>query len=371
MADRQFPSRRAPDPRSPRSTSRRLIIANLPKLADGPFAGLPRVFGLVWAFVAHTDSRFDLETWCALHARLPGGTAAHDRRIVGVGDHPAHRARRESEADRRAHRLQPRERREADAIADRLLGADASRADGMRCWSTGSAQTARPTRLSSSWSIGCAIRTRSLRAMLERLDERLAADGRTTDSAVQDEQQRQIAANVTVRNIITSMRHISDVDWTVMFERVSLVDPVLARGCDFAKMDFATRNLYRTAVEQLARGSGLEELEVAHRAVQAAAAATERRRRDPGYYLIAEGRPGVRGGDWAFGRPFWTSVGRAYRALGIGGYVGAGAVVACCCSASRSSSASRPVWTGYCSACSGCSARCRRSTRPSRWSTGA
>ena len=34
----------------------------LPKLADGPFAGYPRVFGLAWAFVAHTDSRFDPET---------------------------------------------------------------------------------------------------------------------------------------------------------------------------------------------------------------------------------------------------------------------------------------------------------------------
>ena len=28
----------------------------LPKLAEGPFAGYPRVFGLTWAYVAHTDS---------------------------------------------------------------------------------------------------------------------------------------------------------------------------------------------------------------------------------------------------------------------------------------------------------------------------
>ena len=34
----------------------------LPKLADGPLAGYPRVFGLAWAFVAHTDSRFDPQT---------------------------------------------------------------------------------------------------------------------------------------------------------------------------------------------------------------------------------------------------------------------------------------------------------------------
>ena len=33
----------------------------LPKLSDGPLAGYPRVFGLAWAFVAHTDSRFDPE----------------------------------------------------------------------------------------------------------------------------------------------------------------------------------------------------------------------------------------------------------------------------------------------------------------------
>ncbi|MGT2431643.1 hypothetical protein ACU4HD_28670 [Cupriavidus basilensis] len=31
----------------------------LPKLGEGPFAGYPRVFGLAWAFVAHTDSHVD------------------------------------------------------------------------------------------------------------------------------------------------------------------------------------------------------------------------------------------------------------------------------------------------------------------------
>ena len=34
----------------------------LPKLTAGPFAGFPRVFGIAWAFVAHTDSRFEPET---------------------------------------------------------------------------------------------------------------------------------------------------------------------------------------------------------------------------------------------------------------------------------------------------------------------
>ena len=34
----------------------------LPKLAEGPFAGLPRVFGIAWAYIAHTDSRFEPES---------------------------------------------------------------------------------------------------------------------------------------------------------------------------------------------------------------------------------------------------------------------------------------------------------------------
>src|SRR5437667_10830581 len=31
----------------------------LPKLIEGPLTGYPRVYGIAWAFVAHTDSRFD------------------------------------------------------------------------------------------------------------------------------------------------------------------------------------------------------------------------------------------------------------------------------------------------------------------------
>ena len=44
------------------------------------------------------------------------------------------------------------------------------------------------------------------------LDERLAAHGTTPDDIVREEQQRQGAANVTIRNIITSMRLLSAID---------------------------------------------------------------------------------------------------------------------------------------------------------------
>ena len=62
--------------------------------------------------------------------------------------------------------------------------------------------------------------------------------------------------NVTVRNVITSMRMISAVDWAEFFESVSLVDAALRADSDFAEMDFPTRDRYRHAIEELARGSG-------------------------------------------------------------------------------------------------------------------
>ncbi len=34
---------------------------DLPKLEEGHLEGYPRVFGIAWAFVAHTDSHFDPE----------------------------------------------------------------------------------------------------------------------------------------------------------------------------------------------------------------------------------------------------------------------------------------------------------------------
>ena len=132
------------------------------------------------------------------------------------------------------------------------------------------------------------------------LDERLAAQGTTADEIVRAEHQEQAAMSVTVRNIITSMRLTSAFDWEAFFESVSLVDEVLRSGSNFGDMDFATRDYYRHAIEDLSRGSSHSEIEVAQRAVQRAKRARaelhndgqppDERKADPGYYLISRGR---------------------------------------------------------------------------------
>ena len=240
----------------------------LPKLAGGPFAGYPRVFGVAWAFVAHTDSLFDpevLRRYLRAYQEVQPLTigelwaVAITLRIVLV-ENLRRIAKRvvDSRAGRRA----------ADEVADRLLGDGGPRggASPRRCLPP-HPQTTFP----DAFLVQLVHRLRdqdpSVAPALEWLDEQLARQGTTADAVVRDEHQRQVAGSVTVRNIITSMRLISDVDWTELFERVSLVDDIFKAGSAFEDMDFPTRNLYRNAVEHLARGSDLTELDVAHAAV--------------------------------------------------------------------------------------------------------
>ncbi|HSG64263.1 MAG TPA: glycosyl transferase, partial [Gammaproteobacteria bacterium] len=293
----------------------------LPKLAEGPFAGYPRVFGVAWAFVAHTDSRFDpemLRRFVRAYQSVQPLTIgelwaiAITLRIVLVEN--LRRGARRIVTSRAA-------RQEADALADQLLGSNALPADS----AARILKDYERAPLSGAFAVQLVQRLRdqdpSVTPALTWLEDRLAAQGTTADAIVRDEHQRQGATNVTVRNIITSMRLISGVDWPELVESVSLVDDVLRSGSDFAEMDFPTRNLYRSAIEALARGSKLTEIGVAQAALQAAGD-RDGRERDPGYHLIAGGRR-------AFERTigFRPSIrnwpGRFNAAFGIGGYIGA------------------------------------------------
>lgn len=130
------------------------------------------------------------------------------------------------------------------------------------------------------------------------------------------------------------MRSISDADWSVLFERMSTVDDILTPcGC-YSKMDFPTRNLYRSAIEELARGSQLSETGVAKRAIFTAQKAvsgieTENFERitEPGYYLVAAGRRAFEK-TIGYNPPPASWFARSGRALGIRGYAATGAMFA-------------------------------------------
>ena len=299
----------------------------LPKLANGPFAGYPRVFGIAWAFVAHTDSHFDpevlrrfIDAYQVVQPLTIGElwAVAITLRIVLIEN-----LRRLGDQITVARG----ERHDAQDFADRLLvSGDANSAleDDIAARSSG--------HLSQIFAAQLAKRLRNedpiTTPALGWLAERLAAQGTSIDEVVQHAHLRQVVSNVTVRNIITSMRLMSDISWSELFERVSLVDACLRDGSHFAAMDFPTRNAYRSAIEELARGSAHTEIEIASRALAAAAEAgahetawmEQQRVADPGYHLIGRGRLALER-TLGFKAPPRLRLKRFTMDRGMGGYV--------------------------------------------------
>ena len=272
----------------------------LPKLASGHLEGFPRVFAIAWAFAAHTDSQFEpelLRRFVSAYQRVQPLTSgelwavAISLRVVLVEN-----LRRVAETIVRSRRA----REEANLLADGILGAG-----GQELIAPAAAlRQFEDKPLDRAFAVQLVQRLRDLDPkvgpILLWLDERLDAQGTTADEIVRAEHQDQTAMTITVRNIITSMRLISTFDWQNFFETVSLVDEILRNGSNFADMDFATRDYYRRAIEDLSRGTSQSEIEIARLAVQRAQQSTanapggkkdsDDRQGDPGYYLIAEGR---------------------------------------------------------------------------------
>ncbi len=323
----------------------------LPKIAEGHhLGGYPRVYGLAWAYVAHTDSRFDMET-------LQAFVRAYQRnQPLGIGETWAvaihlrvalvENLRRLSEIIIRARQARAR----ADEVADRLLGLSDQPAERFEqvVRQLGSAP------LETAFAVQLVQRLRdqpaSIMPAIDWLNDNLTAQGTSPNEVVSQAHQDQAAANITVQNIITSMRWISSIDWPGFFEGVSLVDEVLQTAPGFAAMDFDTRDKYRTQIEELSRGSKRSELEVAREAVRLASeaarensaaspptddptvvepirdksgllAVAHRPDEDPGYYIVARGRRAFER-RLGYRAPLRRRIRRAWRAQAVPGYFG-------------------------------------------------
>lgn len=91
---------------------------------------------------------------------------------------------------------------------------------------------------------------------------------------------------------LASLRTLERTDWRSVFERSSRVEAELAGdpAGAYSAMDFASRDAYRKAVEEIADGSPHSEPEVARAAVEAGGHGSDPRRRHVGFHLVGEGR---------------------------------------------------------------------------------
>ncbi len=91
---------------------------------------------------------------------------------------------------------------------------------------------------------------------------------------------------------IINLRLLATLDWKEFFEATSVLEQTLQRDPAniYGVSDFDTRNHYRSIIEELARGSVCDEVEIAARLIDLAEAGATAREKHVGYYLIAEGR---------------------------------------------------------------------------------
>jgi len=235
----------------------------LPKLAGGSLEGYPRLYAIVLAIIGHTDSRLDVET---LRRFIQAFQEVAPLTIGELWAIPI------TLRIALVEHLKPltedivrsrQEREEGNHLADRLLAhaalADATDAELVEMLSS---ELARPESFKRAFVVQLIQRLRdqdpNVEPAFEWLEAQLLAHHQTHAlQVIQLEHNEQATTQVTVLNIITSMRLLSTLDWRDFFESVSLVDPLLAHDPVgvYARMDFATRDRYRHAIERIARGS--------------------------------------------------------------------------------------------------------------------
>lgn len=271
----------------------------LPKLNSGILAGYPRVYAIALALIAHTDSRLDADT-------LRRFTRSYQTvRPLSIGELWAIAITLRVALVENLRRLATRivsarnAREEADKLADKLLEIGGREPDEL----IGALQTAIGRRkwFDRAFIVQLTQRLRDqdpeVWPALDWIEEQLAADSMTIEQIVNLEHQRQAATQVTVGNIITSMRLLSTLDWREFFESVSQIDPILAGDPVgvYSLMDFATRDRYRHVIEKIAKRTKASELDIARHAVALAgqtpnSSSDDHRREHVGYYLIDRGR---------------------------------------------------------------------------------
>jgi cyclic beta-1,2-glucan synthetase len=267
----------------------------LPKLTEGDLKDLPRIYAVAVSLIAHTDSRLDVATmrrfitayqivapltigelWAvAISLRL--ALVENLRRLATV----IVRSRDEREL--------------ADELADDLLELAAQQSTGLLRLVSERLPLSEPTPQALIVQLMQRLREQdpSVMQVYDWLEKRLTSQGTSVEQVIHAEHQRQAAGQVTVGNIITSMRLLSTLDWRDFFESVSLVDPILDRdpAGAYVKMEFATRDRYRHVIERISKQTKSSELEVAEAAIRLAQTAGEAdaSQAHVGYYLIGAG----------------------------------------------------------------------------------
>ena len=274
----------------------------LPRLLNGPSAGLPRVYDIALEAVSHGDGRLDPES-------LQRFVTAYQTVVpLKLGELWAIPIMLRLALIENLRRVAARvaastiERHSADSWADRMMEAAEQDPKSLILVTADMARSHPP--MVSSFVAELVRRlqgqSRALALPLSWVEQHLSELGMTTEQMVHLEVQEQASDQVSMGNSIGSLRLLGAMDWREFVETMSLVENQFRRdpAAIYGRMDFATRDLYRHAAERIAKQSNCSESEVAHKAIELAllqgaamAPADSGRAAHVGHYLIDKGLP--------------------------------------------------------------------------------
>src|SRR5689334_19127681 len=269
----------------------------LPKLASGELEGYPRIYAVALALIAHTDSRLETNTLqrfiVAYQTVAPLSIGELWAVAITLRLALVENLRRLAIAIARARA----ERDAADKLADKLL--ELASLQPANVMSFLGERIGKQEDLPHAFLVQLVQRLReqhpSVMPVMNWIEKQVAGQSTTVEQVIHSEHQRQAAAQVTVGNIITSMRLLSTLDWNDFFEKVSLIERLLAKDpADvYERMEFASRDRYRHVIERISKRTRTNELEIAKAAVDLAAETKDDSgpNRHVGYYLIDAGLP--------------------------------------------------------------------------------
>ncbi len=270
----------------------------LPRLAQGPSAGLPRVYDLALEAISHGDGRVDAETLARFVAAYQTVTPLTLGELWAI---PIMLRLALIENLRRVGARITTARihlNQAQDWANRMMEIAASDPKSLILVIADMARSNPP--MVSAFVAELARRLQghgpALALPLTWIEQRLAESSQTIEQMVQSETQQQSADHVSISNTIGSLRFLGATEWRTFVETMSLVEQILLRdpGGVYGAMDFTTRDRYRHVVDRLAKRSHRSEIEVANAAIALAQGSAESESGKAhaahvGYYLIDRG----------------------------------------------------------------------------------
>src|SRR3989338_1535665 len=239
----------------------------LPRLSNGPSAGLPRVYDIALETISHGDGRVDPENLSSFVAAYQTVTALKLGELWAI---PIMLRLALIENLRRVAARIATDRNDqnrADYWADQMTETAGKDPKNLILVVADMARSNPP--MVSSFIAELTRRLQgqgpALAMPLTWIEQRLSESGLTIKQLVQSENQKQAADQVSMSNSISSLRFLGVMDWREFVEKMSDVERTLREdtGGVYGRMDFQTRDRYRHVVEKIARSSRLSHSEVA------------------------------------------------------------------------------------------------------------